>query len=74
MVRYKDYSYSQGKFIPIHFSKQILPGTFEYTLNYLSVENCSVRLFQRHSFQPEKMAGCRSNNRAGILRKGYKVT
>jgi hypothetical protein len=35
MVRYKEYSYSQGKFIPIHFSKQILPGTFEYTLNYL---------------------------------------
>jgi hypothetical protein len=35
MVRYKEYSYSQGKFIPIHFSKQILHGTFEYTLNYL---------------------------------------
>jgi hypothetical protein len=35
MARYKEYSYSQGKFIPIHFSKQILPGTFEYTLNYL---------------------------------------
>jgi hypothetical protein len=24
MARYKEYSYSQGKFIPIHFSKQIL--------------------------------------------------
>jgi hypothetical protein len=35
MARYKEYSYSQGKFIPIHFGKQILPGTFEYTLNYL---------------------------------------
>jgi hypothetical protein len=32
MARYKEYSYSQGKFIPIYFSKQILPGTFEYTL------------------------------------------
>lgn len=35
MARYKDYDYSQGKFIPIHFDKQILPRTFEYTLHYL---------------------------------------
>jgi hypothetical protein len=35
MARYKEYSYSQGKFISIYFSKQILPGTFEYMLNYL---------------------------------------
>ena len=36
MDRYKDYSYSQGiVFIPIHFEKQILPGTFEYSLNHL---------------------------------------
>ncbi len=35
MVSCKEYSCSQGKFIPIHFIKQILPGTFEYTLNYL---------------------------------------
>ncbi len=25
MARYKDYDYSQGKFIPIHFDRQILP-------------------------------------------------
>jgi len=35
MARYKEYDYSQGKFIPISFDKQILPGTFEYTLRYL---------------------------------------
>ncbi len=35
MARYKEYDYSQGKFIPIHFDKQILPGTFEHTLHYL---------------------------------------
>jgi len=35
MARYKEYDYSQGKFIPIHFDRQILPGTFEYSLNYL---------------------------------------
>lgn len=35
MPRFKDYCYEQSKLIPIAFSKQILPGTFEYTLNYL---------------------------------------
>jgi len=35
MARYREYDYSQGKFIPIHFDRQILPGTFEYSLNYL---------------------------------------
>jgi transposase len=35
VARYKDYSYAQGKFIPIHFGKQIIPGTFEHTLNHL---------------------------------------
>jgi hypothetical protein len=34
MARYKDYDYSQGKFIPIHFDRQILPGTFEYSLQW----------------------------------------
>jgi hypothetical protein len=33
MARYKDYDYSQGKFIPIHFDRQILPGTFEHSLH-----------------------------------------
>ncbi len=35
MARYKEYDYSQGKFIPIHFDRQILPGSFEYSLHYL---------------------------------------
>ena len=35
MARYKDYDYSQGKFIPVNFDKQILHGTFEHTLHYL---------------------------------------
>ncbi len=32
-ARYKEYDYSQGKFIPIHFDRQILPGTFVYSLH-----------------------------------------
>jgi len=35
MALYKPYSHGQGEFIPIHFEKQILPGTFEYSLNHL---------------------------------------
>jgi transposase len=35
MARYKEYDYSQGKFIAIKFDRQILLGTFEYTLHYL---------------------------------------
>jgi len=35
MARYKEYNYDQLKLIPVSFSRQILPGSFEYTLNYL---------------------------------------
>ena len=35
MGRYKDYSYEQTVFLPANFKKQVLPGTFEYTLNNL---------------------------------------
>jgi hypothetical protein len=35
MAKYKEYDYSQGKFIPLSFDNQILPGTFEHTLHYL---------------------------------------
>ena len=45
MARYKDYDYSQGKFIPIHFDKQILPGTFEYSLHYLIDNEIDLSIF-----------------------------
>lgn len=35
MARYKQYNYDQQKLLPISFSRQILPGTFEYTLSYI---------------------------------------
>ena len=35
MARYKEYNYDQLKMIPISFDKQILPGSFEYSLAYL---------------------------------------
>ena len=45
MARYKDYDYTQGKFIPIHFDKQILPGTFGHTLHYLINNEIDLSVF-----------------------------
>ena len=45
MARYKEYNYSQGKFIPIHFDRQILPGTFEYSLHYLIDNEIDLSIF-----------------------------
>lgn len=35
MARYKEYSYDQGKLIPVSFKEQILPGTFENALDHI---------------------------------------
>ncbi len=45
MARYKPYSYAQGKFIPVYFEKQILPGTFEYSLNHLIDHELDLTIF-----------------------------
>ena len=47
MARYKDYSYEQTKLIPIAFSQQILPGTFEYTLNHLIDNEFDLSIFEQ---------------------------
>ncbi len=41
----QDYDYSQGKFIPISFDKQILHGTFEHTLHYLIDNDLDLSAF-----------------------------
>ena len=46
MARYKDYDYSQGKFIPIQFDRQILSGTFEYSLHYLIDNEIDLSIFE----------------------------
>ena len=45
MAIYKKFSYEQARFIPIHFHKQILPGTFEYTLSYLIDNEVDISIF-----------------------------
>jgi transposase len=50
VARYKSYSYAQGKFIPVHFEKQIIPGTFEYSLNHLVDHELDLSIFdERYS-------------------------
>src|SRR5215467_6634764 len=53
MARYKDYSYEQTKLIPIAFSQQILPGTFEYTLNYLIDKEFDLTVFEQRYHNDE---------------------
>ena len=45
MARYKEYSYDQGKLIPVYFRDQILPGTFEYALNNLIDHELDLSIF-----------------------------
>ena len=46
MARYKPYDYTQSKLIPVHFDRQVLPGTFEHTLSYLIEHECDLSWFE----------------------------
>lgn len=46
MARYKDYDYTQAKLLPITFSHQILPGTFEYTLHHIVENELDLSIFE----------------------------
>jgi len=45
MARYKDYNLDQSKMIPITFSDQIIPGSFEYTISFLVDEQLDMSVF-----------------------------
>jgi transposase len=46
MARYKPYNYGQMKLLPVSFEQQILPGTFEYTLNELIDDEVDLKVFE----------------------------
>ena len=48
MARYKHYDYGQMKLVPVSFERQILPGTFEYTLNELIDHHFNLSVFEAH--------------------------
>ena len=45
MARYKPYSYEQTKLIPVNYSEQILPGSFEFALSNI-VDRMDLALFE----------------------------
>ena len=45
MARFKNSDNSQGLFLTINLNEQLLPGTFEFTLNYL-IERMDLSLFE----------------------------
>ncbi|MEW8036127.1 MAG: IS1182 family transposase [Candidatus Thiodiazotropha sp.] len=47
MARYKDYNYDQMKMLPISYEKQILPGSFEYSLSYLVDNELDLSAFDQ---------------------------
>jgi transposase len=46
MARFKHYDYGQTKMLPVSFDRQILPGTFEHTLNHLIDEEIDLSVFE----------------------------
>ncbi len=46
MARFKPYDYGQMKLLPVSFEQQILPGTFEYTLNHLIDHEIDLKVFE----------------------------
>jgi len=48
MARYIDYNYDQMKMIPVAFSQQIVPGSFEHSLSWLIDHELDLSLFGFH--------------------------
>ncbi len=48
MARYKEYDYDQMKMIPVSFDRQILPGSFEYSLAYLIDHELDLSAFDAY--------------------------
>jgi len=46
MARFKHYDYGQTKLLPINYERQILPGTFEYTLSFLIDNKIDLSVFE----------------------------
>ena len=66
MARYKEYNYNQSKLLPINFSQQILPGSFEYTVNYLVDNELDLSVFE--SRYNNDVTGCTAYDPAILLK------
>ena len=59
MARFKYSDNSQGVFLPINLEEQLIPGTFEWTLDYL-IDKIDVSLFEQNYHNDEKGAAAYS--------------
>ena len=55
MARFKDTDNTQGQFIAVNLIEQLLPGTFEWTIDYL-VNKTDMSLFEKKYNNDEKGA------------------
>ncbi len=53
MPRFKEHNQGQTVLLPVSFDRQILPGTFEHTLNYLVDEMLDLTIFH-HKYSNEE--------------------
>ena len=56
MARYKPYDLRQDKLIPLSFADQVIPGSFEHTLNEIVEQHLDMTLFEKR-YRNEKK-GC----------------
>jgi transposase len=47
MARYKPYDLKQAKFIPVSYSDQIVPGSFEHALNEIVEQHLDLSVFEQ---------------------------
>jgi len=59
MARFKQKDMSQGQFIALNLDEQLVPGTFEWTLNYL-IDRMDLSLFEKKYNNDEKGAAAYS--------------
>jgi hypothetical protein len=53
MAKFKEYDRSQGLFLTVNLEEQLLPGTFEWTLDYLIFIGDNIRPPDRKSMKDE---------------------
>jgi transposase len=66
MARYKPYDYGQSKLRAVCFDKQVLPGTFEYTVHRFIDEHVDLKPFAAHYRNDRK--GARAYDPAILLK------
>ena len=66
MPRFKPYDTSQNLLLPVNLAEQLVPGSFEYTLNYLVDHEIDTSIFHGH-YNNDK-TGCRAYDPAMLLK------